>query len=180
MYRKSNDKRIQTSQAMIFKAWKTLVEQKPHEDIKINELCETAGVGRVTFYRLYDHLDDVLRHQLDRDIAKARESLILYRLKHPMKKGLLKPLFMYYYRHPSLIQSIFQAKLSHLLHERLLTTFLQNNPSAAQDDTFLLSMRLSIAITILEKWVAGNMNLPPEDLLTMIKTRMIQAIEEFD
>jgi hypothetical protein len=41
-------------------------------------------------------------------------------------------------------------------------------------------MRLSIAITILEKWVAGNMNLPPEDLLTMIKTRMIQAIEEFD
>jgi AcrR family transcriptional regulator len=181
MYRKSKDKRIRTSQAMIFGAWKSLVLNKPHESIKINELCEAAKVGRVTFYRLYDHLDDVVRQQLDDDIHKARQHLILYRLKHPMKKGMFKPLLMYFYRHPSVIQSVLNAKLSHLVYEQFLRNFLQNNPTVnTEENQFLLSLRLSIAINILEKWVTSNMKSSPDHLLSMIKTRMMQAIEELE
>jgi AcrR family transcriptional regulator len=181
MYRNSTDKRIKTSQTMIFEAWKNLVIEKPHHHIKINELCKVAKVSRITFYRLYDQLDDVIRHQLDLEIASARKTLIMYRLKHPFKKGMLKPLLMYFYQHPHLIQLIFNAKLSHLLHEQFMENLLQYQPSLTEKDgPFLLSLRLSIAINILERWIKTEMTIPPETLFKTIKERMSQAIEELE
>jgi AcrR family transcriptional regulator len=181
MYRNSNDKRIKTSQKMIFKAWATLIETKPHGAIRINELCEEAKVGRVTFYRLYDHLDDLIRQKLDEDFLKAKDYLFRYRISHPKSKGIIKPLLLYFHANPTLIAVVLKAKLSHLLHERFLANFLQIQPvQKEENEYFLLSLRVSIAINILEKWVANQMKIQPEVLIHAIKKRMNQALDELE
>ena len=42
-----------------------LMEKKPLSKINVSELCTRAGVGRVSFYRNFDSMDDILvQHQL--------------------------------------------------------------------------------------------------------------------
>ena len=38
-----------------------LLGEKPIEKISISELCETAGIGRASFYRNFDSKEDILR-----------------------------------------------------------------------------------------------------------------------
>lgn len=61
MYHVSPDKRSYESSGMIYDALVELMKEKEYSKIKINELCERAKLGRVTFYRHYDAIDDVLR-----------------------------------------------------------------------------------------------------------------------
>lgn len=37
-----------------------LLQEKPLTDISIRELCELAGVGRASFYRNYESIEDIL------------------------------------------------------------------------------------------------------------------------
>ena len=39
-----------------------LMEKKPLKEIKISELCKKAGVGRVSFYRNYSSMEEILVH----------------------------------------------------------------------------------------------------------------------
>lgn len=55
------DLRIAVTKRMIKEALIRLLEAKPLDKIKINELCEASGVNRATFYRHYETLQDVLR-----------------------------------------------------------------------------------------------------------------------
>ena len=41
-----------------------LMEKKPLNRINVSELCSRAGVGRVSFYRNFDSLDDILVQHL--------------------------------------------------------------------------------------------------------------------
>ena len=41
-----------------------LMEKKPLKEIKISELCKKAGVGRVSFYRNYSSMEEILVHYL--------------------------------------------------------------------------------------------------------------------
>jgi AcrR family transcriptional regulator len=64
-----------------------LLSEKDFGAITVSEIAERAGVGRATFYRLFDDKLDILRYDLDRVINDAlrlagrlgsRESVTLY------------------------------------------------------------------------------------------------------
>lgn len=55
------DLRIAVTKRMIKEALLRLLETKPLEKIKVNELCSESGINRATFYRHYETLQDVLR-----------------------------------------------------------------------------------------------------------------------
>lgn len=75
MYHISDDKRSYESSEMIYDALVTLMNEKEYSKIKINELCERAKLGRVTFYRHYDTIDDVLRKKLDDHLLDFKKIL---------------------------------------------------------------------------------------------------------
>lgn len=75
MYHISDDKCSYESSAMIYDALVTLMDEKEYSKIKINELCERAKLGRVTFYRHYDTIDDVLRKKLDDHLLDFKKIL---------------------------------------------------------------------------------------------------------
>lgn len=63
------DLRIAITKKMIKEALLQLLKTKTVNKIKINELCETAGVNRATFYRHYKTLQNVLQ-EIETDFVK--------------------------------------------------------------------------------------------------------------
>lgn len=42
-----------------------LLRKKPLNEISVSELCETAGVGRTSFYRNFESKEDILKRQIE-------------------------------------------------------------------------------------------------------------------
>ena len=59
------DIRKTQSREYLLEAQLRLLESKPFDDVTVSELCETAGVSRQTFYRLYGRKEDILLNRLD-------------------------------------------------------------------------------------------------------------------
>lgn len=60
----SNRSRNTWSRQQLTKACLKLLEKKPLEEITVSELCDLAGTGRVTFYRNYKDMTDIIRRYL--------------------------------------------------------------------------------------------------------------------
>ncbi|MEJ2041653.1 MAG: TetR/AcrR family transcriptional regulator [Reinekea sp.] len=65
LYRNSSDKRVQRSGRLLFEALCKLLERKNFSEIGIREITDAAGIGRATFYRNFDYVDDILKLKVD-------------------------------------------------------------------------------------------------------------------
>lgn len=54
------DRRIQRSKQALQEALLTLIQNKPYDDIQIQEITDAANTARITFYRHYGTKDDLL------------------------------------------------------------------------------------------------------------------------
>lgn len=69
MYHIKNDKRCYKSAEKIGIALRELLERKPLTDITVTDIQKSSGVGRSTFYRLFDNVDDVLQYQVEEEFS---------------------------------------------------------------------------------------------------------------
>ena len=72
------DLRVRKTKKALFDAFLELLRAKPFDEITVNELCDTAGVRRATFYKHYSDKFEfltaytrLLRDRFDRLIAKG-------------------------------------------------------------------------------------------------------------
>ena len=70
MYHIKKDKRSRRSADAIADAFEKLLSEKPLLDISISDITRTAGVGRSTFYRLFDNIDDLVDFTAGRSISE--------------------------------------------------------------------------------------------------------------
>ncbi|KWX81220.1 TetR family transcriptional regulator [Paenibacillus riograndensis] len=95
-----------------------LIRDKPLSDISISELCEGAGVGRVSFYRNYSEKEDILKAYIDQLFQSFMDEY------HKNSKGIERPL-------SDLIRALFthiedQLDFYRLLNERGLVYLLKD------------------------------------------------------
>jgi len=69
MYHIKNDKRCHKSAARIGEAFKRLIDEKPLSEISVTDLQKVSGIGRSTFYRLFDNVDDVLLFLIEEEFS---------------------------------------------------------------------------------------------------------------
>ena len=65
MYHIKNDKRCIKSAETIVEALDQLLLKKPFLEITVTDIQKTAGIGRSTFYRHFDTIDDVVEYSVD-------------------------------------------------------------------------------------------------------------------
>jgi len=61
MARKTIDRRVARTRAMLHEALLSLIAEKRYETITVEEICERANTGRSTFYAHYTGKDDLMR-----------------------------------------------------------------------------------------------------------------------
>lgn len=65
MYRIGNDKRKTQSAKLVCKGLEELIQTQGYNDITITNIVNASGVGRATFYRLFDDKSDVILYQME-------------------------------------------------------------------------------------------------------------------
>lgn len=65
MYHIKEDKRSKRSAQAISDALEQLISEKPFMEITVSDIHRRSGVGRSTFYRLFDNIDDVVSYMVD-------------------------------------------------------------------------------------------------------------------
>ena len=89
MYHIKNDKRCLRSAALIADALERLLDQKIFADISVSDLQRESGVGRSTFYRLFDNIDDVVTYLVDEKFKDGLDSSQLFSvldLEHSLQR----------------------------------------------------------------------------------------------
>lgn len=174
MYHISPDKRSYESSGMIYDALAELMKEKEYGKIKINELCERAKLGRVTFYRHYDTIDDVLRKKIDDMLLEFKGYYAEFKQQAPDTPGLFLPLLSFFYVNPTIVRLIFQSRQLYILKESMYDFFKAFDEQCNCTNTdYLVTIRVSVFLGILEKWVTDGMNIPPDDLIKTIKQDMM-------
>ena len=92
MYHIRNDKRCLRSAEAISEALGELLDRKPFMDITVTDIQRTAGIGRSTFYRLFDTIDDVVRYIVDvkfREIASYYDVMDMHEFTESCLRGII-------------------------------------------------------------------------------------------
>lgn len=92
MYHIKNDKRCRRSAALISGAFENLLAVKPFLEISVSDIQRESGVGRSTFYRLFDNIDDVVTYLVDeyfKELAAEFSSLEWNEFIKAMLEGII-------------------------------------------------------------------------------------------
>src|SRR5277367_4528549 len=80
-HRRTPDRRVQRTCERLGNALVTLIQEKPINDVTVQDVLDRASVGRSTFYLHYRDKDDLLLSQLEKFLEMMSTSLSLRKEK---------------------------------------------------------------------------------------------------
>lgn len=189
MYHIKEDQRSIRSSEMIYEGLAKLMREKDFAAITVTDLVDAAEVGRTTFYRNFDEIEDVLRMRCDRVVEGLFGYLQTYRQEHPdePRTTILKPFLRYFYLHSELLEMLMKAQRIHIFEEALLTQFAPFKSMfgayyGIEEDyvDYIMVMRIGGTTNVLTHWIKTGKKQAPDDLaekLGAITTNMV-ALEQ--
>ncbi len=100
-----------------------LMQKKAYKDVSITEICEKAGVTRMSFYRNFESKEDILKRWLTSITDDfLSESGISY--KNDSMGDYFIKLFTHLKRHKAICTDIYRADLIYLVKEQFDRAFL--------------------------------------------------------
>lgn len=173
MYHIKNDKRSMISCALLYEGLKTCMETKNIDEIKIKDLVETAGVARVTFYRNFDNIVDILILKSDETFELLMNALRTYHQEKQVNRGseFIIPFLEFFDKHTEVVELLLKAKRVDILHDSMNKTLEKmygNYAKVASDPhntwRYFVAIRTGITIGILIEWVKSGKAIPPDTL----------------
>ncbi|MFJ8243234.1 TetR/AcrR family transcriptional regulator [Bacillus tropicus] len=119
------------SQEYITEALGLLLQEKKLENITVTDLCKKAGVARVTFYKYYRTIYDVLNASMQKSIDKFLEE-ITYLDSHESLQLFIEGLISFMTNERILMKNIIDSNMSGLLldyvNSAIKSVFETDNP----------------------------------------------------
>jgi len=132
-----------------------LMEKKPLSKINVSELCSRAGVGRVSFYRNYDCMKDILVHYLNKctdDWWKGFSP----KSEDEFYRTFLTELLDQYRRNEKLIKLLYKNDASYLLKEHIFACC--DSKSARDDeDAYTRAVLAGSVYGLVDEWIRRGM-----------------------
>ncbi|MDW7660903.1 MAG: TetR/AcrR family transcriptional regulator C-terminal domain-containing protein [Bacillota bacterium] len=174
MYHKKQDKRSIQSCDLIYMALVQLLKEKTFESISVKDIVDRANIGRTTFYRNFDAIEDVLRLKCDESFDGLKEYLI----NNTQSPLILKTFLRYWYLDSKILEILIHIKRTDIIFDsfsRIIEDFLQiidtRIGTPIQHKNYFIAIRIGVALNILEQWIKDGKNIPPDDLADLIKTQ---------
>jgi AcrR family transcriptional regulator len=156
------------------------------DSIKVKDLVEASHVGRTTFYRNFDTIEDVLRLRSDQVFEEMIQHIIAYIQEHGNSPRvlLLKPVLRYFDSHSEIIELLLQANRLDIAmgsFHRAVTPFkpriLNYYPEITSDYIeFGITMRIGMVTNILVQWIETGKQQPPDELADVISGIIIDMV----
>lgn len=185
MYHIKNDQRAIRSGQMLYDALVVLMGQKKFEQIKVSDLVKQAQLGRATFYRNFDAIEDVLRMRCDQTVDGLMTYIMSYRETHKIEHGrqLLKPLLRYFYLHSSIIELLMQAERLDIMQtafQKRLEPFKQQLVGSLDvPEEYIeygIVIRTSVAMNIVIHWIKNGKRHAPDELADTLEKLMKKMV----
>lgn len=174
------DRRQQKTRAAIFTAFSTLLAEKSYSKITVQEIIDTANVGRTTFYAHFETKDDLLKalceelfghiisialdcthtHGLYSD-RNAPESVFCHLLQH-LQEDENNILELLSCESSELFLRYFKDSLNELIEDQFVNQNRKNNTDIPQD--FLVNHISGSFVEMVLWWIRGRMKQPPDEL----------------
>lgn len=173
MYHIKNDQRSIRSSQMLFDGLSGLMQEKKFASITVTELVEAAKVGRTTFYRNFDTIEDVLRWRCDQVFVGLGSNLQEYRQSaaYEAKREVLKPILRYFDLHSKIIELLILANRLDIIQDsfrRLLAPFksMYGTFFGVEDVyvDYILAVRIGGIMNILTHWIETGKKQSPDEL----------------
>lgn len=132
-----------------------LMARKPLDKINVSELCSRAGVSRVTFYRNFSSMKDILVRQLNRctddwwlDFSKREAS--------EFHEKFWQELLGQYKKNEKLIKLLYQNDVSNLLRDHI---FACCGPATghAEEDAYARAILAGAIYGLVDEWIRRGM-----------------------
>jgi len=188
MYHIKKDKRSIQSSGWIYDALAELMNEKIYTEITVTEIVEKAKLGRATFYRNFDSLDDVLRLRCDKTFNELCEYLLeYYKTNSSLDKGMntvfIKPFLRYWYVKSSIIELLIKANRLDIINESFTNMFKlflphldKSHDSIWNHMDYFIAIRSGVAINVLIQWIKNDKNIAPDDLADLIVNQMKESL----
>ena len=171
------NQRIIVTKRMLKEGLLRLLETKELKKIKINELCEEAGINRATFYRHYETPEDVL-WELEREISLK----IFPKVKRPANlkeaQKLLEKSCAYIQENSAIMKLLFRCNVEeHLVQEtnefyqQILELRKQERQYADVDDDTLKMVAYLFGggcYWMIRQWIIEDIPKTPEQIAALI------------
>ena len=181
------DLRVLVTKRMIQEALIQLLENKPIDKIKVNELCEESGVNRATFYRHYETLQDILK-EIEADVIRAMPQPRRKMRNMEEARSYLEQVCTYIYDHIDVMKILIRNRTDEEMMQSMIAfyqdylgLYLETLPmDRPSEDT------IEIAITLfaggchylMKRCVMGQIQKTPEELADIL-CNMIHLQESF-
>lgn len=173
MYHVKDDYRAIRSTKMIYEGLVQLIPQKEFATITVTDLVNAAKVGRTTFYRNFDTIEDVLKLRCD----QIADGLIVYLVKFRQSEdrasqtALLKPILRYFQMNSEIIELLIKAERMHIFEEAILKRFEPFKPYFGQFFQieeeyvdYIMAIRVGSVSKVLTHWVSTGKKQNPDEL----------------
>ena len=183
MYHIKNDRRAKRSAETIYAALVTLMAEKQFEAISVSELVKRAHIGRATFYRNFDTIEDVLRWRCEQIVGEMIDYVRSDRPSQPVDKqfSVLRPMLRFFYLNSSIVELVIQANRTDILQaafqreiEQYTPRLLERLDVPAEYVDYWPVIRSSMAVTILVQWVKHGKKETPDALADGLSELMSQ------
>lgn len=159
------DRRQQKTRTAIFSAFSTLLSQKSYNKITVQEIIDTANIGRTTFYAHFETKDDLLKSLCEDLFGHIISSAIDCTHTHGL------------YSDPNTPESVFCHLLQHLQeNDKNIIQLL----SCESSDIFLRYFKNSLNELVQSQFVnqnrKNNMNIPQDFLVNYISSSFVEMV----
>ncbi len=185
MYHIKRDRRAERSAETIFCALAALMHEKPYEAITVRDIVERAAIGRSTFYRNFDQIEDVLHMRCDQIFDELIAYIADNRRDNPRRNRSLifKPVLEYFDQNSEIVTLLMQANRLDLLRtsfrERsrpMQVQFAQQSLVAENYVAYLGEIRINVIIAIVSHWVKTGKQESADELAETLNSIMGQFI----
>ncbi len=181
MYHIKNDQRSIRSSEMLYEGLARLMREKDFEDITVTNLVEAANVGRTTFYRNFDEIEDILHMRNDQVFDGLMKYISDYKKSNGFdrRSELLKPILRYFYLNSEIIElliithriDIFNQSFRRLVEPFKPILALKNDVGEDYIE-YLIAINTGVVTNILTHWIKSGKKQAPDDLADNIKMMM--------
>ena len=189
MYHIKDDPRSIRSAEMLYDGLVKLMQKMPFDAIKVKDLVEASHIGRTTFYRNFDTIEDMLRLRSDWVFEDMIQDIIVYVKEHGNEPNvlLLKPVLRYFYVHSEIIQLLMQANrldIAMASFHRAVVPFkprileYYSGVNVAYID-YGITIRIGMVTNILVQWIETGKQQQPDELADTL-SEMIKNMVTLD